>query len=100
MGTQRQDLPPTSPWLWSSGLDANGGSIEASFAYNNVTHALVSLSTVRTSTLWTHVEIGLGAQKKTVPVPSGQRTFTGAEIAAATGFTNIDQIWALNFTVA
>lgn len=100
MSTRRQDNPPTSPWVWSSGLDANGGSIEASFAYNNSTHALISLTSVRTSTLWTHMEIGLGAQKKTVPVPLGQRTFTGAEIAAATGFTSIEQIWALNFTVA
>lgn len=100
MVAQRQDLPPTSPWLWTSGLDANGGSIDASFAYNNATHALISLTTVRTSTLWTRVEIGLGAQKKTVPVPSGTRTFTAAEIAAATGITSIETVWALNFTVA
>jgi hypothetical protein len=100
VSTRRQDNPPTSPWPWSSGSDANGGSITASFAYNESTHALISLTTVRTSTLWTHVEVGLGAQKKTLPVPLGQRTFTAAEIAAATGFTSIDEIWALNFTVA
>lgn len=100
MSSRRQDLPPTSPWEWTSGLDANGGSITASFAYNNSTHALISLTTVRTSTLWTRVEIGLGAQRKTVPVPSGTRTFSAAEIAAATGFASIEQIWALNFTVA
>lgn len=101
MSTRRQDNPPTSPWVWSSGSDANGNSISLSFVYNESTHALGSLTSTRDAAcVWTHLEIGLGAQKKTLPVPAGVRVFTPAQIQAATGFTSIDEIWALNFTVA
>lgn len=100
MGAQKQGTP-TSPWEWSSGSDSNGKSISLAFNYNETTHVLISLVSTRDSgCVWTHLEVGLGAQKKTLPVPVGQRTFTAAQIQAATGFTTIDEIWALNFTVA
>lgn len=101
MSTRRQDNPPTSPWVWSSGSDWQGKQINLSFVYDSTTHALGDLTSVRDEgCVWTHLEIGLGGQKKTIAVPVGTRTFTPAQIAAATGFTLIDQIWALNFTVA
>lgn len=101
MSTRRQDNPPTSPWTWSSGPDYLGRAINLSFAYDNSTHALGDLTSIRdVGCKWTHLEIGLGAQMKTVPVPVGTKVFTPAQIAAATGFTSIEQIWALNFTVA
>lgn len=101
MSTRRQDNPPTSPWLWSSGSDYQGKAITLTFNYDNTTHALGNLVSQRDSgCIWTHIEIGLGAQTRTVPVPIGQRTFTPAQIQAATTFTSIEQIWALNITVA
>lgn len=100
MGAQKQGTP-TSPWEWSSGSDANGNSITLTFNYNETTHVLISLVSNRdVGCVWTHLEIGLGAQTKTLPVPAGSRTFTAAQIQAATTFTSIDEIWALNFTVA
>lgn len=100
MVAQRQDNPPTSPWVWTSGSDYQGKAITLSFAYDNSNHALGDLTTTRdTGCVWSKLEIGLGGQRKTVTVPNGQRTFTPAQITAATGFTSIDQIWALNITV-
>lgn len=101
MGAQRQDNPPTSPWVWTSGSDYQGKAITLTFNYNNSTHALGDLVSQRdTGCVWSRIEIGLGAQKKTVTVPNGARTFTPAQIQAATTFTSIEQIWALNITVA
>lgn len=101
MSTRRQDNPPTSPWVWSSGADYQDKQISLTFNYNETTHALGNLVSQRDSgCVWSRIEIGLGAQTKTVTVPVGQRTFTPAQIQAATGFTSIEQIWALNITVA
>lgn len=101
MSTRRQDNPPVSPWVWSSGADSGGKSITLTFNYDDVTHDLISLVSVRDAgCVWTHLEVGLNAQKRTLPVPVGSRTFTAAQIQTATTFTKIDQIWALNFTVA
>lgn len=100
MGAQRQDNPPTPPWIWSSGSDYQGKAITLTFDYNASTHALGDLTTQRdTGCVWSKIEIGLGGQRKTVTVPAGQRTFTPAQIQAVTGFTSIEQIWALNITV-
>lgn len=100
MGAQRQDNPPTSPWVWTSGGDYQGKAITLTFEYNNSTHALGDLTTQRDAgCVWSKLEIGLGGQRKTITVPTGQRVFSPAQIQAATGFTSIEQIWALNITV-
>jgi hypothetical protein len=119
MVAQRQDNPPASPWVWTSGSDWQGKAITLTFGrphprrgwqgkaitltfeYDNSTHALGDLTTQRdTGCVWSKLEIGLGGQRKTITIPAGQRVFTPAQIAAATTFTSIDQIWALNITVA
>lgn len=101
MNARRQDNPPTSPFVWSSGGDYLGRQISLTFSYDNSTHALGDLVSQRDSgCVWSRLELGVGGQKKTVTVPVGSRTFTPAQIQAATGFTSIDQVWALNITVA
>lgn len=92
---------PTSPWVWSSGGDYQGKQITLTFNYDETSHALISLVSQRDAgCVWTHLEVGLGEQKRTLPVPDGQQTFTAAQIQQATGLTTIDQVWALNITVA
>lgn len=96
--------PPTSPWDSGKVRDGNGAFIELTIPYDDDahggTHAINGTAALHRdpTCLYTKAVIGDPANPTVVvPVPSGDHTFTVAQMAAV-GLTNVDQINATQIT--
>lgn len=95
--------PPASPFIYEA-RDFQGNIIRATIPYDDDahggTHAINGTATLHrdAACVYTKVIIGNPASPTTtVPVPSGDHTFTVAQMSAV-GLTNIDQINSTQIT--
>jgi hypothetical protein len=99
--------PAVSPYVYEA-RDFAGNKIHLSVPYDNATKAINGSATLHRdpACMYTHAIIGpinqdgsLPPGTFTVPVPSGDSTFTVAQMAAI-GLTDITQITATQITAA
>lgn len=96
--------PQLSPWTCEFS-DYLGRKITITVNFNNASRALLNNNLVHRDAgcLWTHIVWGdpNGANAKPTPaVPTGDTTFSAAQIQSFTGFTTIDQVLAAQVTAA